>query len=303
MRGLSRLTLCMFLGITGCNQNHVKAIELNNEAVMLQERNLKPQAMDRLREAIKLDPECVKCHQTLAAILQETEAWAEAATHYKAAADLEGQAKDLINLGYVLYKDALKLADAKDVGDQAKAPDRLKESEDALNRATKADPEAYLPYYYLGQVYREQDRFEESGKAFRTCAEKNPGFPEAFNEYGKLFSELEMWEQAEAVFKEGLRINAGSGSLYNQLGLVYKETGRYQDAITTLNSAIKDKDTPEAYFNLGVTYYEGGGSSEEKKKAEYYLDQFVKSSYKDQNQKRLASEILNDLRQEASQNN
>jgi tetratricopeptide (TPR) repeat protein len=302
MRGRAgSLTLgLLFLGLLGCNrQGHIKAIELNNEAIGLHDRELNTQAIEKLTEALRFDPDCVECHQTLARIYQDTKSWPDAATHYKASAELGGQVKDLSNWGYVLYLHALQLAGSKDTAEQAKVEGRLKEAEDVLNRAIKADPEAYLSYYYLGQVYREQDRFEEAGKVLRSGIDKNPGFPEAFNEYGKLFSELELWDQAEAVFKEGLKINTNAGMLYNQLGLVYKETGRYQDAINALNSAIKDDKVPEAYFNMGVTYYEMG-SSQDKKNAEFYLGSFTKSGA-DKDQKALAEKILTDLRQEASQ--
>jgi tetratricopeptide (TPR) repeat protein len=302
MRGLAgRLTLgLLFLGLLGCNrQGHIKAIELNNEAVVLHSRDLNTQAIEKLTEALRFDPDCVECHRTLATIYQATKSWPDAATHYKASAELGGQVKDLSNWGYVLYQHALQLAESKDAAEQAKVDGRLKEAEDVLNRAIKVDPEAYLSFYYLGQVYREQDRFEEAGKILRAGIDKNPGFPESFNEYGKLFSELELWDQAEAVFKEGLKINPNAGMLYNQLGLVYKETGKYQDAINALNSAIKDDKVQEAYFNMGVTYYEMG-SSQDKKNAEFYLNSFIKSGA-DRNQKALAEKILTDLRQEASQ--
>jgi tetratricopeptide (TPR) repeat protein len=301
MRGLvGGVTLGLLLGLLGCNrQGHIKAIELNNEAIQLNERELYSQAIEKLNEALRFDAECVECHQTLAIIYQKTKAWSDAATHFKAAVELGSQAKDLGNWGFVLYQNALQLATSKDAAEQAKVDGKLKEAEDVLNRATKADPEAYLPYYYLGQVYREQDRFEEAGKILRQGIDKNPAFPEAFNEYGKLFSELELWDQAEAVFKEGIKINANAGMLHNQLGMIYKETGRYQDALNSLNAAIKDEKVPEAYFNMGVTYFEMG-SSQDKKNAEFYLNSFVKSGA-DKNQKALAEKILTDLRSEVSQ--
>lgn len=301
MRGLQRLALgLLFLG-AACNQNRVKAIDLANEAEQLHQRNLNPQAVDRLKEAIRIDPECDVCHQNLAIIYQATEAWSDAATHFKAAADLTGEAMPYANLGYVLLKEALRLSGSKEPGDRDKVGERLKEAEDALNRAIKADAELYLSYYYLGQVYREQDRFEDAAKMFRTCIDKNAKFPESFNEYGKVFSELDMLDKAEAVFREGLRVNAESGLLHNQLGYTLKETARYTEAIEQFSQAIKDKDVPEAYFNLGIAYYEQGGT-QEKKNAEYYLDAFLKSGSQNDAMKAQARIVLNDLQQEAANN-
>jgi tetratricopeptide (TPR) repeat protein len=296
MRGFGRLLLTLLVAGSACNQSHVKAIEHSNSAMAYHERGLNPQAIDELKEAIRIEPECDICHHNLATVYQATQAWADAAVHYRKAAELTGDAKDWSNLGFVLLKDALRLATSKEAADQAKVEGRLKEAEDALSQAMKVDAELYLPYYYLGQVMREQDRFEDSGKMFKKCIEMNPGFPEAFNEYGKLFAELEMQKEAEAVYKEGLRINPNAGVLHNQLGAVYKAAGKYEDAIREFSEAIKDKDVPEAYFNLGVAYYELGGSKE-KTNAEYYLDSFLKSSSKDDGLKRQASIILTDLHQ------
>lgn len=300
MRVLQRLAIGVLFGFAACNQSNVRAIELSNEAVTLHERNLNPQAIDKLKEALSISPDCGICHHTLATIYQATEAWADAAVHYQKAAELTGEAKDFSNWGYVLYRDAMLLSLSREATDQAKVPARLKEAEDALQKAMSADEESYLPYYYLGQVLREEDRFEDAGAMFRKCVDKNPGFPEAFNEYGKLFSEFELYKEAEAVFKEGLRINQGAGILHNQLGAVYKETGRYPEAISELSQAIKDKDVPEAYFNLGIAYYEQGGS-QEKKNAEYYLDAFLKSGSRNDALKAQARIVLTDLQQEPGQ--
>src|SRR5687767_4593951 len=105
MRGrASSLTLGLLFGLLlGCNrQGHIKAIELNNEAFGLHNRDLNTQAIEKLTEALRYDAECVECHRTLATIYQATKAWSDAATHYKAAVELGSQVKDLSNWGYVL---------------------------------------------------------------------------------------------------------------------------------------------------------------------------------------------------------
>lgn len=299
MRGFYRLTLCALLGVLACNRNHVRAIELSNEAMMLHDRNLNAQAIERLNEAIRLEPDCDICHHNLATIYLATEAWSDASTHYERAAELTGDANDWTKLGYVLMRHALQLAASKDASEQSRVTEQLKRAEEALKKAIEADPEDYSPYYYLGQVYREEDRFEEAGQMFRKCIELNPTFADAFNEYGMLFSDLDMLAEAEQVFKEGLRINPQSGNLHNQLGSVYKAKKRYEEAIAEFSEAIKDKDVPEAYFNLGVAYFEKGGT-QEKKDAEYYLNEFLKSSSRNETMKSQARIILSDLHNDTS---
>jgi tetratricopeptide (TPR) repeat protein len=146
-------------------------------------------AETELREAIRLNPEFVKSHDTLGLTMEELGKDEEALAAYRRAIELNEQQKlkDLspyLNLGKFLlaknrYEESLQMLEkasfidggsAEAAFQLGKAFNKLGREADAvkaLNRAIRNDPDYAEPHYLLSRIYLNQGREKEAGREMR----------------------------------------------------------------------------------------------------------------------------------------
>ena len=145
-----------------------------------------------------------------------------------------GAADDVVDLGELTRKYPKKA-----VQDYEKARDELRKGNDAkatelLESVVKLAPDFYSAHNTLGTLYQKISRYPEAETEYRRAKELNPKSPEPLVNLGTLFI-----DEAASRSKDGKEV-----------------VGKLLDnALDTLEEALKIKRSAKAYYFLGTAYY------------------------------------------------
>ncbi|HEV8320582.1 MAG TPA: tetratricopeptide repeat protein [Myxococcota bacterium] len=279
--GAAALSLWLALG-AGCNRARVESIDLMNQGIEAESKEMHTKAVELLTKSTEVDPECLECRLALATVYEKEKDFSNAAEHYRRALALAA------NDAEVHYKLGATLQELSKF-DEAKAE---------LSKAIELNADHYRAYYKLGQVLKAMGDIDGAGPAFKKAAEINPYFSFAFIEYGILFFDLgwlepKYYDDAVKVFSEGIRVNDNDATLHNLLAssLANKEPPEHDKAIPEFEKALKiDPTLHDASFGLGVSYHAIG----EKAKAKEILTDWLKVSTETatEDQRQMANSII-----------
>jgi tetratricopeptide (TPR) repeat protein len=108
--------------------------------------------------------------------------------------------------------------------------------------------------------------------AYEQALELDPGYVEARYNYSLALMDVERYEDAVASFDSLLVIEPESYRAFYSQGLSLYYLGRNEDAIEAFEHALEQKETVNAYNNIGLAYDKLG----DKKSAQTYYKEAKK---------------------------
>ncbi len=203
------------------------------------------EAIDVLREAVRLNPANVRHHSCLAKALkaqgQVREAEKELDAALAAAREALQHTPD-VSLHHTLRNIAIK------------QPARMKEVIAAYRAAIRLRPDDASAHYHLGTILDRSGRADQAIAEYRAAIRLEPDLAEAYLGLGIVLAKLEHDHAgAISVFQDLIRIRPDDALVHFNFGIVLAGQGRRNEAIAEYRAAIRLKpDFAEAYCNLGA---------------------------------------------------
>lgn len=129
-------------------------------------------------------------------------------------------------------------------------------------KAIELEPSRDQTYIKLGNLYFSMNKFSEAEQEYRDAVKINDNANNNFS-LGQVFLRLEKFTEAENVFNKVKKLSPEGVSGNYGLAQTFRAQGRYDDAISHYQAAIKiKKDFYDAYSELGQVYSEIGKTDE-----------------------------------------
>ena len=173
------------------------------------------EAIDELKEAIRLNPRYIEAHNNLAVAMSKK------GNTYEAI-ELLHKAKEL----YPKYAEA-----HSNLGNIYAGEGRFDDAIRELEEAIRLNPDFAGGYNNLGNIYAELERTDEAIEKFREAVKIEPDYALAHNNLGNLFAESGKYDEAAVEFEEAIRSAPGLVEAYQGLGCVYYELGSVDKAV------------------------------------------------------------------------
>ena len=220
-------------------------------------------ALTAYQSAVKADYSNAKAHANLASTYRQLERFPEANAEYKIAAET---IKDDPNLysewGYCLGKTA----------EWEKATARL---ETAKGMSPTAEDESNVGWAYYNAAQTDKaakndaaanEKLEKGKASLQSAVEKDPNLDAAHLNLGSTYNSLGEHDQAVISLNEAIRLHNDWVIAMNQLGLAYRGTNNLPLALNTFNRVVLlDGNNVPGLFYLGSTQYASGDKNGAKK--------------------------------------
>ncbi|HDQ00024.1 MAG TPA: tetratricopeptide repeat protein [bacterium] len=128
--------------------------------------------------------------------------------------------------------------------------------------------------FIVGKTHRLMKNYPESVTVLKKLIKKNPDYAPAYNQLGYTYYMMGDYEQAVAMLQQYASMEPDQPNPFDSLGDMYRSLGDYQSAIQNYQQALEIK--PDFYAsirNLGLTYLEIG----DYQNAQITYDGFLKS--------------------------
>jgi Flp pilus assembly protein TadD len=213
-------------------RSYTDAIELDTQLaearigytrVLLKKENYSAAAREA-RHAIRLMPNSAWAHALLGSALGHLKQFDEAETAYRTAIKLESDAFDYkVGLG-ILFLDAKKYAEARDV----------------FQSIVNARPTLWRSYSYLAEAQARLQNFEEAEKAYLRAHEIQPQATEPLTGLGMTLLKKNDFKGAESVLRMVLDLGPGNTWVCNRLGDALDKQGRRDEADEMYEKGLSD---------------------------------------------------------------
>ena len=121
------------------------------------------------------------------------------------------------------------------------------------------NPENSATYTQLASIYRHMGLFDDSLSMISRALEIQPINPEALLSLSSLYYDLGQFDEALQVAEQALSYKPNYSEALINLGHIYKELGDLEKSLElTLKSASSNPSNPVTYLNLGAIYEELG---------------------------------------------
>jgi len=199
------------------------------------------EAIDLLRDAIKIAPKDPSLYYDLAKVLQESGADYESLPYHKKAITLSPNNIDaLLNYGVSLT--------------------RLGSHQDALDifiKILSINPSFLEALLNANSTLNELQRHEEALIFIDKALEIDPGFVEAWTNKGITLNDLQRYDEALVHYDKALDLKPDYYEAWYNKGVTLHELQRHDEALVHYDKAINLKpDYHEAWSNKGATLYE-----------------------------------------------
>ncbi|VVB86413.1 Photosystem I assembly protein Ycf3 [uncultured archaeon] len=167
------------------------------------------EALEELREALRLNPGYIEVHNNLAVTLDKMGKHDEAF----------GEIQEVLSLnpGYVEAHSNL--------GNMYAGSGRYEEAIGELCEALRLNPGYAVAHNNLGYVYAVQKRYPEAIGEFQEALRLDADYAQARNNLGNTYSDSKRYEDAIKEFQETLRIDPEFPEAYLGIGLAYYNLG------------------------------------------------------------------------------
>ncbi|MBI3610566.1 MAG: tetratricopeptide repeat protein [Nitrospirae bacterium] len=123
----------------------------------------------------------------------------------------------------------------------------------------RKSPQAALPYYNLGNVYKRRGRPEEAARVYRAALTLKPGLASPHFNLGVVYEELGRLDEAIQEYQTGLKIDPNDALAHKKLANVLSRKGRTEDAEKEYQTALKlQPDSAVTHYNLGTGLIQQG---------------------------------------------
>ncbi len=231
-RMLSHISLLILfvITLTGCAGNQQAATEKKTEALQRLGTSLVQQGsvragLEKLLEAVKLDPTNSAIHQELALAYRDLEEFQLSLNHFKKALELRPefpQAWNNMGTVYLLLRqwdlaiNCFQMA----VGD-------------ILYRTPN------FAYNNLGLAYIKKEQYQEAIASFRKALKSAPSYSPALTNMGIALERMNRWEEAVDTYKNAISVDPEYPASHFNLGRLYMRLNRNSEAAEELHQTIK----------------------------------------------------------------
>lgn len=158
--------------------------------------------------------------------------------------------------------------------DLASNYEKLRHYESALSSFKKAiqlDEKRSEAHFGLGMIYVKMRRLEDAVPPLEKAVKLSPCNLEAYYQLGNAYEELRDFAQATEMYRGYLNLKPKTlWTGYLRLGLCYLELGQFEDAISALKEAAKEKpDDVKTHYNLADAYQKAGHYDKAQETYEY----------------------------------
>ncbi|MHC4462272.1 MAG: tetratricopeptide repeat protein [Planctomycetota bacterium] len=199
------------------------------------------EAIEALKQAIRIDPNFVNAHVGLALLYTKLGRYDEAIQAYQQVIHIKPDDSDAyVGLGLAY----------SELG-------RYQEAIEAYNQAIRIKPDDAYAHSFLGGDYIKLGRYQEAIKALKVVIKKRPDDFEAYYNLGVAYGKLEGREREQIqAYEQAVRIRPdGNASVYFLLGISRTGLGRYTEAIEAFQQSIRiDPNNAKVYYFLGGSY-------------------------------------------------
>jgi tetratricopeptide (TPR) repeat protein len=251
----------------------------NNLAAALLKTGQVDEALDHLREAVKLVPDFADAHNNLGSALIQKGKLEEAIAELETAIRLKPDFADAHNnLGAALgrkgdlpgalvhLQEALRLSPS-DLDAHCNAADafmlmgRFPEAVTHYQQATQLNPESAELHHSLGSALAAAGRVNEAINEFRQAILLKPNYSEAHAHLGIALGLAGHADEAIHHFEEALRVNPENPEAHASLGVALLQKGDLDAAISQLETAVRLRpDYADARRNLQLAVQAKTGS-------------------------------------------
>ena len=211
-----------------------QAVRLYEEGLKLVDQDKFEPAVDKFRQAIKLDQGFLRAHFRYIDVSRGMGKGEQIVEEYRARA--EENPKSALDL--YLYGRALE---------------NLAEKRAQYRAALEIDTGFYWAQYGIGGIYLVQRRYDEAIIALNKTLEMNPKMVEAIHLIGTVYLEKGMLIQARERFEEAAAIDSSNQMVYMSLGQVYSQMDQFESAEKSFRKAASlSPNNPMAYYYIGL---------------------------------------------------
>ena len=130
-------------------------------------------------------------------------------------------------------------------------------------------PQAWKPYFIIGQTWQAQGRIDEANRFFRKVLVYNPDHSLTMTLLGNNLKRLGETGDAEKMLRSAIRAWPLNFQAYDSLAQVQATQGKREEAIQLLNYAVQiNPNYGPVHINLAMTYH----SLNQDQKSRYHLN-------------------------------
>jgi len=125
-------------------------------------------------------------------------------------------------------------------------------AENSCSSALTSNPNLYMVYTALGDLYRQTSRVAQAEDAYRQALGKNGQDVDALLGLARVLERQNRMDEAEARLQQAIRMQPGNWTSINALGAFYFATGNYDQAADSFRKVVYlDPGNWQAHGNLG----------------------------------------------------
>jgi len=213
------------------------------------------EAIQLLKEALKIEDKYPIAHNNLGNALKEQGEIDSAIKHYNNAIELDpGYADAHYNLGNTLREKGLQLP-----------------AIEHLRKAIESKPDHAQAHNNLGNILKERGDITEAIASYKAAISSHPDFADAQINLGNTLLEQGCTRDAIDYYQKGLEINPRLTTARIDLGVALMSEGKVEEALSSLREAIElNPDNADAHWNYSLALllkgdYKNGWESYEKR--------------------------------------
>ncbi len=204
---------------------------------LLAEREDYNGAIKKYRQISKIDPEIANIFYNWGTVLSRCERYVEASEKFRQAIKIDTKhASAYLNLGVVLYKLT-----------------HYDEAIEKFRQAIKIDLKFADAYVNWGIMLVEREDYDEAIEKYRYAIKIDPELALAYHSWGNALFEREDYDEAIEKYRQAIKIDPEFASAYYNWGIVLDDLKHYDEAMEKYSQAIKiDPKHANAYHNWGI---------------------------------------------------
>lgn len=143
--------------------------------------------------------------------------------------------------------------------ESSKGKDWLMHASDSCQRALALNHELLQGHVCLANYYDQTGNYQKAVEELQRAAAADPSSEEALRGLAEAYTNVGNFAAAEGTYKAAISIRPKNWGVYSRLGQFYFDQGRYADAVAMFKAAIElAPDNYQEFFDLGAAYvYEG----------------------------------------------